>query len=134
MALDVINGGTNVIANVTNWYAYNATELFLPTNGGTFTINLGTAQDDVTHIASLPMRVDLLSCTGDGLDLSFAAVGDGQVQIDLGQSRWHHACCHRSHDHEPGRKYARSLLDRIRRTRCLCLVPTLCHQSLFLGR
>ncbi len=51
MALDVVNGGTEVIQNVTNWYAYNATELFLPTNGGTFTINLGTTQDDVTHIA-----------------------------------------------------------------------------------
>ena len=25
MALDVINGGTEVIQNVTNWYAYNAT-------------------------------------------------------------------------------------------------------------
>ena len=31
MALDVINDGTQVIQNVTNWYAYNAQELFLPT-------------------------------------------------------------------------------------------------------
>ena len=77
MALDVINGGTEVIQNVTNWYAYNAQELFLPRNGGTFTINLGTTQDDVTHIASLPMRGDLLSVTGDGLNLSFSMVGDG---------------------------------------------------------
>ena len=30
MALDVINGGTDVIQNVANWYAYNAQELFLP--------------------------------------------------------------------------------------------------------
>ena len=29
MALDVVNGGTDVIQNVTNWYAYNAQELFL---------------------------------------------------------------------------------------------------------
>ncbi len=84
MALDVVNGGTDVIQNVTNWYAYNAQELFLPKSGGTFTINLGTTQDDVTHIASLPMRGDLLSCTGDGLDLCFAMVGTGQVVIDLG--------------------------------------------------
>ena len=34
MALDVVNGGTEVIQNVTNWYAYNAQELFLPANGG----------------------------------------------------------------------------------------------------
>ena len=31
MALDVVNGGTQVIQSVTNWYAYNAQELFLPT-------------------------------------------------------------------------------------------------------
>ena len=80
MALDVVNGGTQVIQNVTNWYAYNAQELFLPTNGGTFTINLGTTQDDVTHIASLPMRGDLLSVTGDGLNLSFSMIGDGRCR------------------------------------------------------
>jgi serralysin len=84
MALSVINGGTEVIQNVANWYAYNSTELFLPTNGGTFTINLGTTQNDVTHIASLPMRCDLVSCIGDGLNLSFAATGTGDVLVDLG--------------------------------------------------
>ena len=86
MALNVVNGGTNVIQNVTNWYAYNAQELFLPTNGGTFTINLGTTQDNVTHIASLPMRGDLLSVTGDGLNLSFSMVGAGDVIVDLGRT------------------------------------------------
>ena len=75
MSLNVVNGGTQVIQNVTNWYAYNGQELFLPKNGGTFTVNLGATQDDVTHIASLPMRGDLLSVTGDGLNLSFAMVG-----------------------------------------------------------
>jgi serralysin len=84
MSLNVVNGGTQVIQNVTNWYAYNAQELFLPRNGGTFTVNLGTTQDAVTHIASLPMRGDLLSVTGDGLNLKFSMVGDGQVVIDLG--------------------------------------------------
>ncbi len=83
MALDVVNGGTNVIQSVTNYYAYNAQELFLPTHGGSFTINLGATQDAVTHIASLPMRGDLLSVTGDGLNLSFAMVGTGQVIVDL---------------------------------------------------
>ena len=85
MALDVINGGTDVIQNVVNWYAYNSQELFLPRNGGTFAINLGLTQDDVTHLASLPMRGDLLSVTGDGLNLSFSMVGEGDVLVDLGQ-------------------------------------------------
>ncbi len=84
MALDVINGGTNVIENVTNWYAYSASELFLPSNGGSFTVNLGATQDDVTHIDALPMRADLLSVTGDGLNLSFSMTGSGDVRIDLG--------------------------------------------------
>jgi serralysin len=85
MALDVVNGGTQVIQNVTGWYAYNTQELFLPKNGGSFTINLGTTQDAVTHIASLPMRGDLLSVTGDGLNLKFSMVGEGDVVVDLGQ-------------------------------------------------
>ena len=83
MALDVVNGGTDVIQNVTGYYAYNAQELFLPTHGGTFTINLGATQDNVTHIESLPMRGDLISVTGDGLNLSFAMVGTGDVVVDL---------------------------------------------------
>ena len=83
MALDVINGGTDVIQSVTGYYAYNAQELFLPTHGGTFTINLGATQDNVTHIESLPMRGDLISVTGDGLNLSFAMVGTGDVVVDL---------------------------------------------------
>jgi serralysin len=83
MALNVINGGTNVIQNVTNWYAYNKQEVFLPKSGGGFVITLGTAQDDLTHIASLPMRCDLVSCTGNGNNLGFSITGDGQVVVDL---------------------------------------------------
>ncbi len=83
MALSVVNGGTQVIQSVKNWYAYNAQELFLPANGGTFAINLGTTQDDVTHIENLPSRADLLSVTGDGTNLNFAMTGDGQVVVDL---------------------------------------------------
>jgi serralysin len=86
MSLNVVNGGTQVIQNVTNWYAYNGQELFLPKNGGTFTVNLGATQDNVTHIASLPMRGDLLSATGDGLNLNFAMVGAGDVIVDLGRT------------------------------------------------
>ena len=85
MALDVINGGTSVIQSVTGWYAYNAQELFLPRNGGSYTINLGATQAAVTHIFDLPMRADLLSVTGDGLNLSFSMVGDGVVKVALPQ-------------------------------------------------
>jgi hypothetical protein len=86
MALDVVNNGTQVIQSVTNWYAYNSQEIFLPRNGGSYTIKLGTTQDDVTHIASLPMRGDLLSVSGDGANLSFSMVGDGNVVVDLAGS------------------------------------------------
>jgi serralysin len=84
-ALDVAGQGTQVIANVGNWYAYDSNSLFLPETGGNFTVTLGAAADDVTHITALPMRGDLLSVTGDGLNLSFSMFGDGDVLIDLGQ-------------------------------------------------
>ena len=116
MALDVINGGTKVIQNVTNWYAYNAQELFLPTNGGTFTINLGATQDNVTHIASLPMRGDLLSVTGDGLNLSFSMVGTGDVLVDLANIG--HAHRHWRHDRQRRRQSTDTLADQCGRKRC----------------
>jgi Ca2+-binding RTX toxin-like protein len=83
MALDVVNGGTEVIQNVTNWYAYDTQHVFLPTHGGQFVVNLGASQDDVTHITNLPSRSDLLSLTGDGTNLNFSMVGDGKVVVDL---------------------------------------------------
>ena len=96
MALNVINGGTQVIQSVTQlnpdgtdqtppvgWYAYNAQELFLPSNGGAYAITLGTAQDDVTHIDNLPSRADLVSVDGDGTNLNFSMTGDGTVVVDL---------------------------------------------------
>jgi serralysin len=72
-----------VIQSVANWYAYDSDSVFLPAIGGTFTVNLGTFQDDLTHIAGLPMRADLLSVSGDGSNLSFSMSGDGSVLIDL---------------------------------------------------
>jgi Ca2+-binding RTX toxin-like protein len=83
MALDVVNGGAQVIQNVANWYAYDGSSVFLPKNGGSFVVNLGAAQDDVTHITSLPMRADLLSVSGDGSNLKFSIAGDGNVVVDL---------------------------------------------------
>jgi hypothetical protein len=83
-ALDVSGQGSQLIQNVANWYAYDSDSLFLPETGGSYTITLGSFADDVTHITALPMRGDLLSVTGDGLNLSFSMFGEGEVVIDLG--------------------------------------------------
>jgi serralysin len=71
------------IQNVANWYAYDTDTVFLPKAGGQFVINLGAAQDDVTHITELPMRSELLSVSGDGQNLSFSFIGDGKAFVDL---------------------------------------------------
>ena len=84
MALNVINGATGqVIQNAGTWYAYDSDSIFLPRNGGTFNVTLGTTQDDVTHIDALPMRADLLSVTGDGANLAFSMTGDGVVDVHV---------------------------------------------------
>ena len=54
-----------------------------PQSGGSYTITLATAADDVTHITALPMRSELISVTGDGTDLSFTLIGEGRVVVDL---------------------------------------------------
>ncbi|MEO5597142.1 MAG: M10 family metallopeptidase C-terminal domain-containing protein [Novosphingobium sp.] len=82
-ALDVSGQGSQVIKSVTNWYAYDSNSVFLPQSGGTFTITLGAAQDDVTHITDLPMRASLLTLSGDGTNLNFTLSGEGLVVIDL---------------------------------------------------
>ncbi|MDO9711744.1 DUF4214 domain-containing protein [Paracraurococcus lichenis] len=83
-ALD-LEGGSK-IKSVSGWYAYNADSIFLPTAGGTFTVDLGATQDDVTHITALPMRAQLVSLTGNGRDLDFSVMGEGLVTIDLAAS------------------------------------------------
>ena len=88
-ALDLDNLGTQVIKSVTGWYAYDSDSVFTPKQGGgaaTYTITLGAAADDVTHITALPMRAELLSVSGDGTNLSFSLIGEGKVVIDLGNS------------------------------------------------
>jgi serralysin len=74
---------TSTIKSVNNWYAYDTDTVFMPSTGGTFTINVGGAPDDVTHITTLPMRSELISLTGNGEDLNFSFVGEGQVILDL---------------------------------------------------
>src|SRR5204863_5452196 len=66
-ALD-IDGGH--IQKVANWYAYDGDSVFTPKAGGQFSITLGAATDDVTHITALPMRSELLAVSGDGTNLS----------------------------------------------------------------
>ncbi|WP_242122673.1 cadherin domain-containing protein [Sphingobium sp. Sx8-8] len=89
LALDVDRQGALVIQNVTGWYAYDSNSVFLPQSGGTYTINLGAAADDVTHITDLPMRAVLMSVTGDGHNLAFSLQGEGKVVIDIANPGTH---------------------------------------------
>lgn len=81
-ALDVSDNQT--IQSVDNWYAYDNNSVFIPRNGGQFTINLGETQDNVTRITSLPMRAELESVTGDGINLDYSFTGEGKVVVELG--------------------------------------------------
>lgn len=77
-----LDGGQQ-IANVGNWYAFSDDSVFLPKNGGQFSITYGKATDDVTHISALPMRADLQSVSGNGTDLDFSVAGRGDVAVSL---------------------------------------------------
>jgi serralysin len=81
-ALDV-DAGTKVIKNVTNYYAYDNDSVFTTKTGGSYTINLGTAADDVSHISSMAQRAELVSVTGDGTNLNFSFNGEGKIIADM---------------------------------------------------
>ncbi len=81
-ALD-INAGTKVIKSVTNYYAYDNDSVFTTKTGGSYTINLDTGTDDVSHITSLDQRNELVSVTGDGTNLNFSFNGAGKVTTDM---------------------------------------------------
>lgn len=72
-----------VIQNVSNWYAYNDKQVFLGDTGGSYTIQIGSAIDTVSHITALPMRARLLNVTGNGNALSFSFEGEGTVTVAL---------------------------------------------------
>jgi len=72
-----------LIKNVDNWYAYNQKGVFLKKDGGTYNIHLGTTQDKLTHISSLPMRSELISVTGTGSEIEFTFNGQGKVTVEL---------------------------------------------------
>jgi serralysin len=74
---------TKQIKNVSNYYAFDKDSVFLTKTGGNFTINLGAAADNVTHIVSLAQRAELLSVTGDGQNLDYSFNGEGKIAIDL---------------------------------------------------
>ncbi|MTE01494.1 hypothetical protein GIY56_14490 [Paracoccus sp. YIM 132242] len=80
-ALDM--GKEGRIASVANWYAWDEDSVFLPRAGGTFQVTLGSTIADVTRIAALPMRGELISVTGNGSDLNFSFQGKGEVLVDL---------------------------------------------------
>jgi hypothetical protein len=84
MALNVTNGGANVIKNAGSWYAYDSKSVFVAKGGvSNVTVTLGATQDDVTHIDALPMRADLQTVTGNGSNLSFSMTGDGVADIHV---------------------------------------------------
>ncbi|HEX2829104.1 MAG TPA: cadherin domain-containing protein, partial [Burkholderiales bacterium] len=81
--VDLDNLGSQKIASVNGWYAYDDDSVFLDRDGGSFIINLGSTPDNVTHITALPMRSELVSLSGDGSNLTFQLIGEGDVTIDL---------------------------------------------------
>ncbi|CAN7360536.1 M10 family metallopeptidase C-terminal domain-containing protein [Devosia sp. LjRoot3] len=85
-ALNLDDLAGKVIKSVTNWYAYDADSVFLDADGGTFTVQLGTSVDDVTHITSIGSRAQLVSLTGDGTNLDFTIAGEGRITVDLKQT------------------------------------------------
>ncbi|MER2265082.1 DUF4214 domain-containing protein [Methylobacterium oxalidis] len=71
------------IKSVTGWYAYDNDSVFLPTAGGSYTINLGTIVDDVTRLVDIADRAELTSVTGNGTNLTFSVSGEGKFLVDL---------------------------------------------------
>ena len=82
-AIDLDNLGSQKIASVAGWYAYDNDSVFTDKDGGTFTITLGTSAADVTHIIDMGDRNELITLSGNGTDLSATIFGEGNVVIDL---------------------------------------------------
>jgi Ca2+-binding RTX toxin-like protein len=81
-AVDIDAPG-KTIKSVTNYYAYDDNSVFTSKTGGTYTINLGTTADDVSHITVLAARSELISVMGNGTDLTFTFNGEGKVKTDM---------------------------------------------------
>lgn len=72
-----------IIKSVDNYYAYNNNKVFLPENGGTFTIKTSGEQDDVSRIVDLETGLNLMSVEGNGSSLDFAVSGQGKVTLSF---------------------------------------------------
>ncbi len=82
-ALDIDNLGTQKIASVAGWYAYDDDSVFTDRDGGSYTITLGSAAADVSHITRLGARNELVSLNGDGTNLNFTINGEGKMVVAL---------------------------------------------------
>jgi hypothetical protein len=74
---------SETITSVHNWYAWNANKVFLPTNGGTFTIHRNGTPSNATRITDLPARSELVSLSGNGSSLNFSFRGKGRVTVSV---------------------------------------------------
>ena len=82
-AVDLDQLGGQKIRNVGNWYAFDDDTVFLDADGGSYLVTLGTGADDVTRISSLGARAQLIGLDGDGTNLDFVIVGEGQIVVEL---------------------------------------------------
>ena len=74
------------ISSVDNWYAWNENKVYLPKNGGLFTVRTNASGLPATRITKMPQRAELLAVTGNGVTLDFSFVGEGQVAVQLNES------------------------------------------------
>jgi peptidoglycan/xylan/chitin deacetylase (PgdA/CDA1 family) len=74
---------TKQIKNVGSYYAFDRDSVFLTKTSGSYTINLGTTADNVTHIVALAQRAELIAVNGDGQNLDYTFNGEGNILIDL---------------------------------------------------
>lgn len=73
------------VASVDNWYAYSGNKVFLPRNGGVFTVRTGTPAT-ISRITKLPQRAELVSLWGNRVAMTFTVVGEGDVQLALNET------------------------------------------------
>lgn len=83
LALVLPEGKT--VAAVDNWYAYDGNKVFLPRNGGAFTVRTGTAAT-VSRITKLPQRMELVNLWGNRVAMTFTVAGEGDLQLALNET------------------------------------------------
>ena len=109
MSLNVVNGGTKVIQNVTNWYAYNAKSCSCR---GTAARSRSISAPRRTMSRTSPRcRCGGTCCRSPAMvwTSSFSMVGEGDVIIDLGRDKYSRR--HRSDGCQPRGRSAGSQAD-----------------------